>query len=100
MAFGIKRQELICWKNRVANNQISFLTHYWMDPRFPGCYTVTKAGCRDLNKLAEWGKKYGLKPEWIDRNNAFPHFDLFGDRQKEILQMEGQWEQLHRFHLS
>ncbi len=32
------------------------LTHYWQDERFPGCYTVTKVGCNDLEKLVTWGK--------------------------------------------
>jgi len=32
-----------------------------------------------LDELIEWGRSHGLKPEWIDRRNALPHFDLFGE---------------------
>ena len=31
-----------------------------------------------LDELIDWGRRYGLKPEWIDDRNALPHFDLFG----------------------
>lgn len=89
MAFGIKRDELMDWKARIQRGEIAFLTHYWLDDRFPGCTTVTKVGCNDLQKLSEWGRKHGLKPEWIDkRKEAFPHFDLFGEKQAEILKKE------------
>ena len=64
MAFGIKRAELGAWKRTVGGGEMAFLTHYWLDERFPGCHTVTKAGCADLDKLAAWGKRYGLKSEW------------------------------------
>lgn len=99
MAFGINRKELQYWKQEVANNKIAFLTHYWQDKRFPGCFTVTKVGCRDIKKLTEWGSQYGLRPEWIDYYQHYPHYDLFGERQKDILQKEGQWEQLEKFNL-
>ncbi|MEH7180467.1 hypothetical protein [Neobacillus vireti] len=90
MAFGIKRQEIKDWKQKIDDGEIAFLTHYWLDDRFPGCKTVTKVGCNDLEKLAEWGNKYGLKKEWIHhRRDGYSHFDLIGDRQKEILQKEG-----------
>ena len=90
MAFGIKRTELMEWKQKVSEGQIAFLTHYWLDDRFPNYKTVTKVGCRNLEKLGRWGKQYGLKPEWIDhRNKDYPHFDLIGDRQVEILTKEG-----------
>ncbi|WP_079509085.1 hypothetical protein [Mesobacillus jeotgali] len=90
MAFGIKRHELAEWKAKIERGEIAFLTHYWIDDRFPGCTTVTKAGCRDLEKLAEWGRKYDLKPEWIDKRKIdYPHFDLFGLKQAEILEKEG-----------
>jgi hypothetical protein len=56
MAFGIKRQEVVEWKQKIDEGEIAFLTHYWLDDRFPGCNTVTKVGCLDLEKLAEWGK--------------------------------------------
>lgn len=97
MAFGIKRSELEKWKKDVDAGQISFLTHYWLDPRFPQYTTVTKVGCADLNKLVEWGKQYGLKPEWIDHRGKYPHFDLFGDLQKKVLYAEELWEQIKRF---
>ncbi|MBM7691384.1 hypothetical protein JOC77_000789 [Peribacillus deserti] len=90
MAFGIKRKDIENWKLKIDQGEIAFLTHYWLDDRFPGCNTVTKAGCSDLDKLADWGKKYGLQREWIHiRNEGYPHFDLFGDRQRDILKAEG-----------
>jgi len=90
LAFGIKREELKDWKEKVKRGEIAFLTHYWIDDRFPGCSTVTKVGCRDVQKLAEWGRKYSLRPEWIDdRKEDYPHFDLFGNTQAEVLKNEG-----------
>jgi hypothetical protein len=90
MAFGLKKQELAEWKRRIDNGEIAFLTHYWLDDRFPGCKTVTKVGCSDLEKLKSWGKKYGLKEEWIHyRKDGYSHFDLLGDTQRMILQEEG-----------
>lgn len=99
MAFGINRDELKAWKSAVRSGEMAFLTHYWLDDRFPGCKTVTKAGCADLNKLIEWGKGYGLKPEWIDHKVGYPHFDLFGKVEFEVLMDEGLVEQLKRFNL-
>lgn len=96
MAFGIKRAELDRWKQEVEAGNISFLTHYWIDDRFPGCSTVTKVGCSDLEKLKLWGKQYGLRPEWLDLRGNYPHFDLFGDRQKSILKAEKILEQVER----
>src|SRR5947207_8124988 len=90
MAFGIKRQELLAWKQKIDGGEIAFLTHYWLDDRFPGSKTVTKVGCHDLERLAQWGQKYGLKKEWIHhRPSGYSHFDLIGDRQTEILKQEG-----------
>ena len=63
MAFGINRQELRVWKQKVSSGEIAFLTHYWIDERFPGSYTVTKVGCSHLEKLIAWGKRYNLKEE-------------------------------------
>lgn len=95
MAFGIDREQLKNWKRKVQEGEIAFLTHYWIDDRFPGCKTVTKVGCKDRQKLAEWGREYGLRPEWIDdRKNDFPHYDLFGQKQSEILKKEGLVNQL------
>ncbi|WLR52572.1 hypothetical protein LC040_06670 [Bacillus tianshenii] len=99
MAFGITKEELRKWKEAVQNEEISFLTHFWLDERFPGCNTVTKVGCSNLEKLTEWGKQYGLQREWIDMRNDFPHFDLFGERQLRILKEEQQFDQIRRFKL-
>ncbi len=90
MAFGINRHALHEWKQKVTEGQIAFITHYWIDDRYPNCKTVTKVGCSDVNKLIEWGSQYGLKPEWIDgRNKSYPHFDLLGEKQVDILSKEG-----------
>ncbi|SHN17516.1 hypothetical protein [Gracilibacillus kekensis] len=99
MAFGIDRKTLRAWKKDVQEGRIAFLTHFWLDDRFPGCNTVTKVGCANYPKLISWGKKYGLREEWIHQDPTFPHFDLFGERQKEILEQEEQWEQIKRFKL-
>jgi len=97
MAFGIKREELVSWKEAVKRGEIAFLTHYWIDNRFPGCNTVTKVGCSDMNRLIAWGKQYGLKPEWIDNKENYPHYDLFGHYQESIMLAEDMLFQLHRF---
>lgn len=99
MAFGIKREELNEWKKRVAKGDIAFLTHYWIHPKYPQCTTVTKAGCADLEKLFAWGRFYGLKKEWADLRSDFPHFDLIGDKQIEILKKEHLTSHLERFRL-
>ncbi|GGJ84936.1 hypothetical protein GCM10007063_04330 [Lentibacillus kapialis] len=99
MAFGIDRKELIEWKSEVECGRISFLTHYWIDDRFPGCDTVTKVGCNDLEKLAGWGKQYNLNSAWIHLDRVHPHFDLFGEKQAAILRKEAQWDQITRFSL-
>ena len=31
-----------------------------------------------IDELIAWGREHGLEPEWIDRRNALPHYDLFG----------------------
>lgn len=95
MAFGISRKELTEWKNAIDQGGISFLTHYWIDERFPGVNTVTKVGCKDQQKLIAWGQKHGLKSEWIhDRQDGYSHFDLLGEKQVEILTKEGLIKQL------
>ncbi|WP_407269828.1 hypothetical protein [Radiobacillus sp. PE A8.2] len=99
MAFGVKREELMAWKAKVKHGEIAFLTHYWLDQRFPGCDTVTKVGCSDLDKLIAWGKQYQLDKRWIHDDPKYPHFDLFGERQRAILLHEEQWKQLERFNL-
>jgi len=65
MAFGLKREEIHSWKTKVESGELAFLTHYWLDDRFPGCTTVTKVGCNNINILIEWGKQYELEPNWI-----------------------------------
>lgn len=99
MAFGIKRQELAEWKARAARGEIAYLTHYWFEPRFPDIRTVTKVGCADLEKLTEWCKFWGFNPETIHRRHPYPHFDLIGPKQKDILMAAGEWEQIRRFDL-
>jgi|SRR5690625_2652953 len=99
MAFGIKKEELHKWKKNVEQGKIAFITHYWQDKRFPQCKTVTKVGCRNLTTLKEWGRKYDLQPEWIHYHKKYPHFDLFGHLQFDILTAEKQWEQINRFNL-
>jgi hypothetical protein len=95
MAFGIKRQELLAWKQKIDNGEIAFLTHFWLDDRFPGSKTVTKVGCHNLEKLGKWGEKYGLKREWIHkRPDGYSHFDLLGDSQREILLKEGLFDHI------
>lgn len=99
MAFGVTREEMMDWKRRVMNGEIAFLTHYWHDPRFPHCRTITKVGCANVDKLAEWCFRHGLNPRYIHMRRQFPHFDLLGPRQREILEKERQWEQINRFRL-
>ncbi|HLS66351.1 MAG TPA: hypothetical protein VK029_05075 [Pseudogracilibacillus sp.] len=98
MAFGINRSELNEWKRDVMAGKISFLTHYWQDERFPKAHTVTKVGCIDINILAKWGKRYGLKREWIHMHR-YPHFDLFEDIQKRVLKAEKLYDHIERFQL-
>ncbi|MBB3151172.1 hypothetical protein FHS16_001215 [Paenibacillus endophyticus] len=97
MAFGIKRSEIETWKAAVSRGEVAFLTHYWLDPRFPGMKTVTKVGCSDLEKLASWCRANGLNPKYIHAREQYPHFDLMGAKQLEILRSANQREQLERF---
>lgn len=99
MAFGVTRDELNSWKQRVSQGEIAYLTHYWLEPRFPGITTVTKVGCNDLERLSDWCISNGLNPKYIHRRDAFPHFDLIGTKQVEILIREGLHEQIKRFNL-
>ncbi|AIQ50421.1 MULTISPECIES: hypothetical protein [Paenibacillus] len=99
MAFGINREELNQWKAAVQRGEIAFLTHYWIDPRFPGITTVTKVGCSDLPRLRRWCEQNGLPAQYIHNRRPFPHFDLLGPKQPEILRREGMWEQLERFRM-
>jgi len=99
VAFGINRDELKSWKQKVKRNEIAFLTHYWLDDRFPGCHTVTKVGCRDIEKLISWGEQYGLEKGWIHERDKFPHYDLFGNIQLKILKREQKWDHIEKFQL-
>lgn len=97
MAFGITRQEMEQWKSAVSRGEIAFLTHYWIDPRFPDMRTVTKVGCADMEKLSRWCLDNGLNPRYIHARSQFPHFDLLGPKQREVLLRTNQLEQLERF---
>lgn len=99
MAFGIKREELTAWKEAVTRGEIAYLTHYWLDPRFPGIKTVTKVGCADLERLEAWCRSNGLNPAYIHNRPPYPHFDLIGERQQDILRKEQLWDHLERFKL-
>lgn len=98
MAFGINREQLNMWKNSVRAGEIAFLTHYWQDQRFPQYYTVTKVGCARIDKLIAWGRKYDLNEKWIHEGN-YPHFDLMGKKQYEVLEKEGLLHHIERFNL-
>lgn len=98
MAFGIDRQELLNWKRKVENGQIAILTHYWLDKRFPNSTSVTKVGCSDISILIEWGHQYNLNPNWIHQSR-YPHFDLFGTRQRYVLLQEGLQSHIDRFNI-
>jgi hypothetical protein len=97
MAFGINKQQLDSWKRKVEVGEIAFLTHFWLDDRFPGEKSVTKVGCSDLDKLMAWGTRYGLRREWIHEKDAYPHFDLIGDKQRDIMKRVGRYQELERF---
>src|SRR5699024_897874 len=97
MAFSLTRKELNEWKKQVISGEIAIITHYWLDSRFPDATTVTKVGCTNIQKLIDWGKKYDLKPEWIDLKENYTHFDLFGEIQIKVLLNEKQFDQIKRF---
>ncbi|MDG5789923.1 hypothetical protein QA612_20920 [Evansella sp. AB-P1] len=94
MAFGITKRDLDEWKSKAINGEVAFITHFWYDARFPHYRTVTKAGCSNKDTLIQWGMKHGLKAEWIHERELFPHFDLLGERQREILMKENKYDQL------
>ena len=94
MAFGITRKELYYWKKRAEEGEIAFLTHFWYDDKFFQYSTITKVACVNKEKLIDWGKGYGLRPEWIHDRKDYPHFDLFGETQIYILKEENEYEQL------
>lgn len=75
------------------------MTHYWVDARFPQFKTITKVGCCDLSRLREWCVANGLNPAYIHHRDEYPHFDLLGSKQVEILRRENLHEHLRRFKL-
>ncbi|WP_026689772.1 hypothetical protein [Alteribacter aurantiacus] len=97
MAFGITRSELNVFKEKAQKGQIAIITHYWYDERFPEYKTVTKAACTNIDTLVNWGKKHGLKREWIHHQKGLPHFDLLGEHAKRVLKKEGLLSQLEKF---
>lgn len=99
MAFGIARAELQEWKSAVERGEIAYLTHYWLDERFPGVRSVTKVGCGDIERLKAWCRIHGLASRYIHYRDRYPHMDLFGPRQKEILLAEGLQDHIDRFWL-
>lgn len=99
MAFGIDRSQLNDWKQQVSNGQIVFLTHYWIDNRFPNMRTVTKVGCADIEKLQNWCLEHQLNPRYIHIRERYPHFDLFGAEQLRILKQEKLQHHIDRFGL-
>jgi len=99
MALGITREELNQWKAAVQRGEMAFLTHYWLDERFPGINTVTKAGCSDRDRLTQWCISNGLNPIYIHHREQYPHYDLIGAKQLEILQLEGLTSHIKRFKL-
>lgn len=100
MAFGITREELTDWKKAVSRGEIAYLTHFWLDPRFPDIRSITKVGCSDVAVLTEWCTAHGLNPEYIHNRAPFPHYDLIGRKQKEILQQQRLWDHLKRFRIT
>ncbi len=99
MAFGIKRAELQQWKQKVEAGEIAFLTHYWIDDRFPNIRTVTKVGCANMDRLQKWCESYGLDSRYIHMRDLYPHFDLLGAEQLRVLRAEGLEEHITRFRL-
>jgi hypothetical protein len=99
LAFGITRAELNLWKKTVLSGETAYLTHYWYDPRFPDITSVTKVGNANLKQLRIWCVKHGLNPKYIHDRPPFPHFDLMGEKQQEILMKENLQDHLTRFKL-
>lgn len=99
MAFGISKQELKQWKIAVSRGEIAYLTHYWYDSRFPEYKTVTKVGCSDLIRLKQWCVENGLDPKYIHNRKPYPHFDLLGPKQVEILRKASLDSHVRRFNL-
>jgi len=75
------------------------LTHYWRDERFPNARTVTKVGCNDIERLEAWCKQFNLNPAYIHKRDQYPHFDLIGPYQLEVLRKLGLEDHIARFAL-
>ncbi|WNR45320.1 hypothetical protein [Paenibacillus roseipurpureus] len=99
MAFGVSRHELNEWKRKCSEGEIAFLTHYWVEPRYPEVKTITKVGCCDLERLKAWCSANGLNPAYIHLRDEYPHYDLIGNKQIEILKRENLTDHLLRFKL-
>lgn len=99
MAFGITREQLTQWKEAVTRGEIAFLTHYWIEPRWSGLRSVTKVGCSNAERLAAWCIANGLDPHYIHQREPYPHYDLIGPKQIEILRKEGLIHHIERFKL-
>ncbi|GFN30261.1 hypothetical protein [Paenibacillus xylaniclasticus] len=99
MAFGVNRRELQEWKRRVCNGEIAVMTHYWYDERFPGNRSVTKVGCSDLDRLSDWCRSNGLEPKYIHQREHYPHFDVIGPKQREVLERMGRHDLIEKFEL-
>jgi hypothetical protein len=52
-----------------------------------------------LERLSQWCVNNGLNPKYIHNRPPYPHFDLIGPKQKEILQKEQLWRQIERFRI-
>ena len=76
-----------------------FLTHYWYDKRFPEFNTVTKVGRSNIQRLEDWCVSNGLNPEYIHYRLPYPHFDLIGPKQTELLHKYRLEEHIARFGL-
>lgn len=46
------------------------------------CHVYSDAS---LEELVRWGRRHGLKPEWIDRSHDLPHFDVAVERHRDAL---------------
>jgi len=38
---------------------------------------------QSIEELLAWGAARKLRPEWMDRRNVLPHFDMLGERMAE-----------------
>lgn len=100
IAFGISKAELDHWKEQVEAGEIAYITHYWYDKRFPNFKTVTKVGCSNLEKLKAWCITHKLDPKYIHIRKQYPHFDLLGPYQIEVLKRLGLEDHIDRFKLN